>query len=1231
MKRHLIFIFCLAVCSLAHAQVPGTLSYQGILVNVAGNPVADGNHTVTFNFHKTATGGVPTFARGPFTVSTFKGLFTLVLGTGTPATVNEPLPVLASDPNYIGNTQYYLELVADNVILSPRVSLSSMPYAFTAQNANTMNASGLTGTVSDARLEPKVDVTELTVGSSAQLAVSATGNITKINNVAISFPAAQGAANSLLTNDGTGTLSWTTVSDTALDPDLLDLADGSLTGSKVGTGIDASNLTTGSLSLAGGKFSVDGVSGNISKINNVATSFPAAQGAANTLLSNDGSGNLTWVSPATSTTGWGLTGNSGTTAGTNFIGTTDAKDLVFTTNNVERARLTSAGNLGIGITSPYAPLQVAGSIVVGDGANSQLVWNMELISTKTSPISNRINFGTDGTGYKFTIGKNQLGTVSDLLTIQDNGNIGIGTTNALGKLDVFGGPIAFGGTLNNTSSRPGVSSAPINNEIWAYNSGVSTADDGFMRISAGGGTSGLTKSFIDLSGYSQVPDMNSSITFGTAGAEKMRIDISGNVGIGTNIPASKLDVAGDVRLAQTTAPTTTTDKLYNVGGYLYWSGVTISNGNTGTNHFFGYGAGLSNTTGNNNHFEGYSAGPSNTTGSFNYFSGDGAGNNNTTASGNHFSGIYTGFNNTTGANNYFSGYNAGNANTTGSENHFEGRGAGQANTTASGNHFEGYLAGRSNTTGAANLFIGSQAGRENITASANHFVGEYSGLVNTTGERNYFSGHATGSANTTASENHFEGYTAGYFNTTGTANYFSGYQAGLSNTTTSNLHFEGYQAGKSNTTGATNHFSGWKAGTSNTTGGANFFVGNNAGTANTTGGENHFEGLNAGAVNTTGSLNYFSGNGAGYNNTTANANHFVGWHAGIVNTTGTRNYFSGYEAGTTNTTSSELHFDGYQAGGQNTTGTLNHFSGYQAGTANTTGFQNTAVGYKALTLNIGGQNNTAIGKESLKSNTSGNFNVAIGSSALTLNVSGTDNTAVGVDALNQTTGNNNTAIGRAALGANTSGASNSALGNVAGSTVTTGSNLTLIGYNAQPTSASANNEITFGNSSVTTLRANVTSITSLSDRRDKKNITDLSLGLDFLLQLRPRQFNWDKREWYSTGQPDESKIERNLTAGFIAQELDQTQTDQNAEWLNLVLKNNPEKWEATYGNLLPVMVKAIQEQQQTIDSQKEQILLLEQKLEKLNGGLAAELDAIKKQLGMEVKAETNSSATGGNK
>jgi hypothetical protein len=55
--------------------------------------------------------------------------------------------------------------------------------------------------------------------------------------------------------------------------------------------------------------------------------------------------------------GWSLTGNAGTTPGTNFLGTTDAHDLVVKTNNAEALRVTSAGDVGIGTTSPAGRLE----------------------------------------------------------------------------------------------------------------------------------------------------------------------------------------------------------------------------------------------------------------------------------------------------------------------------------------------------------------------------------------------------------------------------------------------------------------------------------------------------------------------------------------------------------------------------------------------------------------------------------------------------------------------------------------------------------------------------------------------------------------------------------------------------------------------------------------------------------------------------------------------------------
>ncbi|MEI6022925.1 MAG: hypothetical protein WCQ32_03765, partial [bacterium] len=102
----------------------------------------------------------------------------------------------------------------------------------------------------------------------------------------------------------------------------------------------AGYLTTTTQSIAGNKTFL----GNISGINSVAYSFPNTQGTVNTLLINDGNGNLTWT-PQTSLALWSTVGNAGTTPGTNFIGTTDAQDLVLKTNNIERFRITKGGGL----------------------------------------------------------------------------------------------------------------------------------------------------------------------------------------------------------------------------------------------------------------------------------------------------------------------------------------------------------------------------------------------------------------------------------------------------------------------------------------------------------------------------------------------------------------------------------------------------------------------------------------------------------------------------------------------------------------------------------------------------------------------------------------------------------------------------------------------------------------------------------------------------------------------
>jgi hypothetical protein len=63
-----------------------------------------------------------------------------------------------------------------------------------------------------------------------------------------------------------------------------------------------------------------------------------------------------------SSSAWLLTGNAGTDPVTNFLGTTDNKDLVFRTFNTEKMRITNSGNVGIGTTTPNEQLEITGNL-----------------------------------------------------------------------------------------------------------------------------------------------------------------------------------------------------------------------------------------------------------------------------------------------------------------------------------------------------------------------------------------------------------------------------------------------------------------------------------------------------------------------------------------------------------------------------------------------------------------------------------------------------------------------------------------------------------------------------------------------------------------------------------------------------------------------------------------------------------------------------------------------------
>ncbi len=117
-----------------------------------------------------------------------------------------------------------------------------------------------------------------------------------------------------------------------------------------GSGITGSTGPTGLSGITG----ITGITGNAGLTG--ATGSIGATGLIGSIgiTGITGSLGITGATGADLGTHWKITGNAGTTAGTNFIGTTDANDLEVKTNNTEKMRVTSAGNVGIGTSAPDA-------------------------------------------------------------------------------------------------------------------------------------------------------------------------------------------------------------------------------------------------------------------------------------------------------------------------------------------------------------------------------------------------------------------------------------------------------------------------------------------------------------------------------------------------------------------------------------------------------------------------------------------------------------------------------------------------------------------------------------------------------------------------------------------------------------------------------------------------------------------------------------------------------------
>jgi hypothetical protein len=294
-------------------------------------------------------------------------------------------------------------------------------------------------------------------------------------------------------------------------------------------------------------------------------------------------------------------------------------------------------------------------------------------------------------------------------------------------------------------------------------------------------------------------------------------------------------------------------------------------------------------------------------------------------------------------------------------------------------------------------------------------------------------------------------------------------------------------------------------------------VGQSALRLNTIGTNNTAIGKDAMYTNTTGNSNTVVGTAAMYYNTIGQQNVAVGVNALQTNTTGTGNTAVGYQALYTNTTGYDNIAIGTNALLYSNTGYRNVAIGVGCMQNNTSGgYNNTAVGYTALINNTNGYNNVAIGSGAMNGNTTGAVNTAIGTTAMYTNTTGYQNVAVGISAMYaNTTGIQNTAIGLNTMYYNTIGTQNTAVGcgamvyNQAGGNSDGFTNSSCLGNDSR---VSGSDQVQCGNSSTSFYAYGA--YNNRSDIRDKADVRDTVVGLEFINKVRAVDFRWNYRDDY---------------------------------------------------------------------------------------------------------------------
>jgi hypothetical protein len=232
----------------------------------------------------------------------------------------------------------------------------------------------------------------------------------------------------------------------------------------------------------------------------------------------------------------------------------------------------ASGNVGLGTSSPGAKLHVVGSVQVLSGASGTfqtLNVGRTASEARIGAVASTNDFITgtvagDAVFYNISGGNAWYGAAGAYSAIFATNNAERMRIDSSGNVGIGGSP-TYALDLRTPGARLLISPSTASNSAVAMYANASGY--AFSGVDNSVGTVSGTAYAATLWHQGAYP-----LVLGTNNAERMRIDSSGNVGIGTSSPAAKLHVAGEVRIDATTSTTATAgangDVPAQVVGYI---------------------------------------------------------------------------------------------------------------------------------------------------------------------------------------------------------------------------------------------------------------------------------------------------------------------------------------------------------------------------------------------------------------------------------------------------------------------------------------------------------------------------------------------------------------------------------------------------------------------------------------------------------------------------------------